>query len=72
MDKSKLEPTEKQIDYCMIILERIGSCPCDEDGTPCFEKSMKDADDFIKRHKREKWSVHSETSAADWGGIPNH
>jgi hypothetical protein len=70
MDKSKLEPTDKQLDYCMIILERIGSCPCDEDGTPCFEKSMKDADDFIKKHKKGKWVDRGQDAGA-WG-IPNH
>lgn len=70
--KAEIEPTEKQLDYCMIILKRIGSCPCAEDGTPCFEVSMQAADDFIKQHKQGKWTHDSETTAEDWGGIPNH
>jgi len=66
------EPTAKQLRYCMIILKRIGSCPADEYGQPCFEKSMEAADEFIKKHKRRKWLNHSQTEAEDWGDIPNH
>ena len=72
MNKSQLPPTEKQLDYCMIILERIGECPCDEDGTPCFEKSMEAANLFIQKNRQLPWGQDSQTSAADWGGIPNH
>jgi len=73
MDKSKLEPTEKQIAYCMTILKRIGSCPCAEDGTPCFEESMQSADDFIKKHKKAPWEDrdNGNCNPEDWG-IPNH
>ena len=72
MNKNQLPPTEKQLNYCMVILERIGECPCDEDGTPCFEKSMEAANLFIKQNRLLPWNRDSETSAEDWGGIPNH
>jgi len=66
------EPTEKQLKYCYDILARVGSCKSDEYGQPLFETSMVEADKFIKAHRRAKWAVDSDTTAADWGGIPNH
>ena len=64
------EPTNKQIEYCHVLAERNGSCPCLEDGTPIFETSMKEANKFIKKHKRGKW-IDRGQDAGDWG-IPNH
>jgi hypothetical protein len=50
MNVEPTEPTEEQMNACMKILERIGECPCAEDGTPCFEESPEAADAFIKLH----------------------
>ena len=71
------EPTERQLDLCYKILERIGTCEADEHGQPLFEKSMVNADRFIKKHKsqvkRQEISDRSHNCpAGDWGGIPNH
>jgi len=67
-----MEPTQKQLDYCYQILERIGSCPCNEDGEVPFETSVEEADKFIKAHTTgQKWEDREVCSAGDWG-IPNH
>ena len=66
------KPTKKQLKYCYDILARVGSCKADEHGQPLFETSAVEADKFIKQHRREPWTNHSQTSAEDWGGIPNH
>jgi hypothetical protein len=71
MDKSKIPPTKKQIDTCMMILERIGSCPCSEDGEPCFEESMEAADTFIKQNPYQRHRGEDVTGG-EWGNIPNH
>jgi len=66
-----MQPTNKQIEYCHILAERNGSCPCLEDGTPIFETSMVEADKFIKQHKKGKWIDRDNGNPEDWG-IPNH
>ncbi len=75
------EPTEKQLDLCYRILEKIGECDADEDGQPLFELSFENADAFIKENKGALVGSNSsfgpiprdtELSAGDWGGIPNH
>lgn len=74
IEKSKIEPTDKQIDYCHILAERGQlTFPCLEDGTPIFETSMEEADKFIKKHKKGKWIDRGDNinQPEDWG-IPNH
>lgn len=66
------EPTQKQLDYCYKILERIGSCECDEDGQPPWETSAEEADKFIKAHTTgKKWEDRDVCGPEGWG-IPNH
>jgi len=65
-------PTEKQLEYCYLILKRTGTSPSDEDGQPLFETSFDEANKYIKANRGERWVVDSDTSAGDWGGIPNH
>jgi hypothetical protein len=72
-DKSQIPPSEKQLKYCYDILKRVETCEADEHGQPLFELSMENADKFIKKHRRQPWGNEGhETSAGDWGGIPNH
>ena len=66
----EIPPTEKQLDACMAILERIGECEADEDGQPLFELSMGHADDFIKAHPYTR-RHEPQCDAGGWG-IPNH
>ncbi len=64
--KAEIPPTEKQLDYCYILLERVGSCEADEDGQPLFEKSMEEADKFIKKHKNSM-TYESDMEPGDMG-----
>jgi hypothetical protein len=70
MDNSQIPPTDKQIEACMMILERIGECEADEHGQPIFERSMADADAFIKAHPYTK--RHEPVGNPEDWGIPNH
>jgi hypothetical protein len=74
--KEKTPPSEKQLKYCYDILERIKECQADEDGQPLFEKSMAEADKFIKENRGTTGSLKgrddTDISAGDWGGIPNY
>ena len=69
-DKENIPPTDKQLDACMAILKRVGTCDADEDGQPLFELSMANADRFIKQHYRKPYEPYCDDPAA-WG-IPNH
>ena len=75
--EAQIEPSEKQLELCMKILEILGECEADEDGQPLFEKSPEAADAFIKKHQHllrsgfSGLSGNTDISAGDWGGIPN-
>ena len=76
-----IPPSKKQLDFCYGILARIKECESDEYGQPLFEKSMANADRFIKKHRiprivcqryrKEISDRSSNCPAGDWGGIPN-
>ena len=71
MNKEKLPPSRKQLEFCYGILKRVKECEADEKGQPLFEKSMAEADKFIKKHRTYPENTCDDFDAGSWG-IPNH
>ena len=61
-----VRPTAKQIDMIEKIIDKGVSYDSD------VFKYMSDAYSFIGQHYYLLRKPHTQTSAADWGGIPNH
>lgn len=86
--ESVARPTEKQLKFCRDLARRNlgegrGDPPVGEDGKPVYEKSIEDADAFIKANMRPKrqWTNREMTEQemddfddrnhpSDWG-VPN-